>query len=115
MKAHQSHQSRCSHNSHFTGADFFRRLVADRANSKLRDRSPFQIKSALSSMVAEISLGFVSINPAEVHSFWADQTEILIEIAALCERAAVDLTIPNSRAGRDRRSARSASTKGSKK
>jgi hypothetical protein len=104
MKAHQSHQSHCSHNSHFTDADFFRRLVAERADSMAPLPS---MRHAIVYIQNAKTIAACYDNPST-------NLDALIHIAALCERAAVDLTIPNSRVqkGRDRRSARSAFKKG---
>jgi hypothetical protein len=100
----------------FTDTDFFRRCVADRSvrwdweglghMPGARDR----FHKLLYRLI--VSAG----DPVK-------ETGVLICIAALCERAAVDLTIPASRqtkTGRDRArparaSARSASKKGSNK
>lgn len=69
-----------------TDADFFRRCVAERADSDTTKPHMFFIRAAIRDEINDILLE----SPA-------DQTEILVLIAALCERAAVDLTIPNSR------------------
>lgn len=87
----------------FTDADFFRRCVAAETTA------PLLTIEGVSDRIIALASRIPSRSPT-------DQTEQLIYIAALCERAAVDLTIPNSRAaskqGRARRSARAASKKG---
>lgn len=102
---------------HFSDTEFFRRLVAERA--RLLEgafASPYWVGCDIKTMANAIAYQ----KPTA-----AQQTEFLVRIAALCERAAVDITIPNSRLatsrssrfkseGRARRSARAASGKGSK-
>lgn len=70
-----------------TDADFFRRVVAERAETMSTLIGPFQAGEYLRIHVGE----YLRLDSD------SERTEHLVRIAALCERAAVDLTIPRSR------------------
>jgi hypothetical protein len=75
-----------------TDAEFFRRIVAERAES-------------LDTIVSSFSQRILEIHVEELSRLTTDaeRTEHLVRIAALCERAAVDITIPNSRLAQKRK------------
>jgi hypothetical protein len=79
----------------FSDTDFFRRLVADRAVMATLPNFP--------SALDYISMAYTSAQRAKTPETTLDA---LIHVAALCERAAVDITIPNSRLAQKRKSNR---------
>jgi hypothetical protein len=97
----------------FTDADFFRRVVSLSAAEVFTRTNIAVVVEDICDLANAITRPRDNFRNAKARRKYYDtQTERLIHIAALCERAAVDITIPASRIskkGRDRRSARSAS------
>jgi hypothetical protein len=83
----------------FTDADFFRRCVAERADTR-----PLVPPTTIEWVAADIHTRLDSLRETKNP---VTRTDLLVSIAALCERAAVDITIPASRIPKGRVSASS--------
>lgn len=81
-----------SRSANFTDADFFRRIVAERATATAEQYRSADIEQFRGKLLrAALSVPLAASNNPICH------LEAIVDIAALCERAAVDLTIPASR------------------